>query len=239
MRRTTKTQTKERVMKTQITKKQASKKIAELIKNSFVDGGAYYIGMNDDGDIDYWYSTSDLSNMVVEFVDLTGREWKFGEFDGEPECAEDWDEETINGLAQCFESDWINEAISNHNNDVDIDDDENTRIEWKKDPIGEIKNDIIRRRDISGHTHCVVDGIHIVEQAFHDCNPDRPFGWSSLATQIDGDTVRTGRVRWDFDEELEDNTDYNWDYTEVDFDIENEYDLSDPTDLSDYIADHM
>jgi hypothetical protein len=111
-------------MKTQVTKKQASIEIAKLIKSSFVDGGQYYIGLNDNGDIDYWYSTSPMDNMVVSFADLTGGEWSFGDFEGDVENADDWDEETLNGIAESFEKSWIDDAIRENDN-IEV------NIEWK------------------------------------------------------------------------------------------------------------
>lgn len=50
-----------------------------------------------------------------------------------------------------------------------------------------------------------------LEQAYHTCNPNREFGWDCNSVQKDGNLVRFGKTSWDFSENLEDASDYDWD----------------------------
>ncbi len=53
--------------------------------------------------------------------------------------------------------------------------------------------------------------ISFVREAFHACDPARPNGWDCDAVrQISEGLFRTGRVQWDFEEELEDASDYDF-----------------------------
>ena len=70
-----------------------------------------------------------------------------------------------------------------------------------------------------------------IESAVHSCNPSRENGWHACAVKIDGDRIHTGRVYWDFEENLGDASDYDWDTT-WDFKIEETYLLSDTDDYN-------
>jgi len=65
--------------------------------------------------------------------------------------------------------------------------------------------------------------------AVHSCNPMRRNGYHADAVEIDGNVMREGTVHWNFDEEMEDGSNYNWD-CDWEFISEFEYDITDDVD---------
>ena len=96
-----------------------------------------------------------------------------------------------------------------------------------KNVISEIKYKIEKLKFEFG----IEDGIILMRAAFHGCYPHRPNGWDCPAIRVTDNTVEIGRVTWDFSEELEDASDYNWDFSTQDFDVENTFDLANEGDI--------
>ncbi|MHC4867707.1 MAG: hypothetical protein ACYTEX_26855 [Planctomycetota bacterium] len=55
------------------------------------------------------------------------------------------------------------------------------------------------------------DGTVCTEAAYHACVPGSDNTWEASAVKLDGTTLLTGTMQWDFDCELEDPSDYSWD----------------------------
>ena len=79
------------------------------------------------------------------------------------------------------------------------------------------------------------ENIALVQEAYHKCHPSREFGWCCAAVKLDGYTATFGQVHWDFDEDLEDSSDYCWDFEQDDFEAVEEYDLEDEDECEDLI----
>lgn len=70
-----------------------------------------------------------------------------------------------------------------------------------------------------------------LEPAYYACNPNRDFGWDCNSVQKDGNLVRFGKTSWDFSENLEDASDYDWDDgDDLEFHPDETFDLSDDDD---------
>lgn len=75
------------------------------------------------------------------------------------------------------------------------------------------------------------ENVILLEEAYHACHPDRPNGWDCRAVRIDGAIIEMGHVCWDFDQELEDASSYDWSFGTVDFkDSNGSVDLDDEDD---------
>lgn len=77
------------------------------------------------------------------------------------------------------------------------------------------------------------ENIVVTEQANHACQPHRPNGWDASAIRIDGNLVEIGTVRWDFEDDLEDASDYDWEFGQSDFCSDEILDMDDEDDLDD------
>lgn len=77
------------------------------------------------------------------------------------------------------------------------------------------------------------ENIALMREAYHGCYPSRPFGWDCNAVRIDGNKLEIGKVQWDFDQDLEDPSDYDWTFGQSDFVSIEEYDLTDDDELED------
>jgi hypothetical protein len=63
------------------------------------------------------------------------------------------------------------------------------------------------------------DRTYLVGEAWHACHPDRPNGWKCEAVKF-ADTledVQFGHVFWDFEDDLDDPSNYDWSYSSDDF----------------------
>ena len=89
-------------------------------------------------------------------------------------------------------------------------------------PIMSIVNEIAQKST-------EVDGVVLLGEAYHACNPNREHGWSCDAVRVDASrgVAEFGKVHWDFELDLDDPSDYNWDYCGSDFVVNDTYDLND------------
>lgn len=79
--------------------------------------------------------------------------------------------------------------------------------------------------------------IALMREAYHGCFPDREFGGDCPAVQIDGNALRFGMVHWNFEQDQEDAADYDWSFSENDFESQEEYDLCVEDDLEDALCE--
>jgi hypothetical protein len=69
--------------------------------------------------------------------------------------------------------------------------------------------------------------VTLIGDAYNACNPSRPNGWDCSAVQLDGNTIRFGAVQWDFEDDKEDASDYDWSFDESNFVTIESLDLTD------------
>ena len=93
----------------------------------------------------------------------------------------------------------------------------------------QIKDKISKLTTINGG----FENIALLREAYHECNPDRKYSWACNAVQVDGNRVLFGHVRWDFEYDAEDPSDYDWEFGIEDFDGVEEFDLNDDKDIHD------
>ncbi len=99
------------IIKMQMAKKQACDQIAELIRDYFTgDSMPVTIGIMDDGTIDSAHNVHGLDGMAVGIYD-TEDGWTLGDFNGDCEDSNDWTQESLDAVAECFLGAWLDEAL--------------------------------------------------------------------------------------------------------------------------------
>ena len=109
----------------QMTKKEVCEEVVNLMREYFTGNSMpVSIGITDSGDIARWHNVhqNTMSNMVCCIVDTEGG-WSFGDFDGDIEKDEDWDNNT-DWLQQIFFDSWLDNSIDNC---------DDIEIEWGED----------------------------------------------------------------------------------------------------------